>query len=63
MDIFAKIFNGWKPLTIFTKMSILDGWQDSDYTNALRAKMKVATLKFLRIRYKIIADLFKNQNQ
>ena len=45
MDIFAKIFNGWKPLTIFTKMSILDGWQDSDYTNALRAKMKVATLK------------------
>ena len=46
MDIFAKIFNGWKPLTIFTKMSILDGWQDSDYTNALRAKMKVATLKF-----------------
>ena len=44
-------------------MAILDGWQDSDYTNALRDKMKVATLKFLRIQCKIIADLFKNQNQ
>ena len=27
MELFAKIVNGWKPLTIFAKSSILDVWQ------------------------------------
>ena len=31
MENFAKIVNGWKPLTIFAKHSILDVWQDSEY--------------------------------
>ena len=26
MERFAKIVNGFKPLTIFTKLSILDPW-------------------------------------
>ena len=30
MDYFAKIGNGNKPLTIFTKFSILDVWQGSE---------------------------------
>ena len=31
MERFAKIVNGWKPLTILIKRSILDIWQGSVY--------------------------------
>ena len=31
MKRFAKIFNSFEPLTIFTKHSILDIWQVSEY--------------------------------
>ena len=31
MERFAKIINGFQPLTIFAKQSILDVWQDSEY--------------------------------
>ena len=27
MELFTKIINGWKPLTIFSKGSILEVWQ------------------------------------
>ena len=32
MKIFAKIVNGWKPLTIIAKGFILGAWQGSEYT-------------------------------
>ena len=31
MELFAKIVDGWHPLNIFTKSSILDVWQFSEY--------------------------------
>ena len=31
MEFFAKIIEGWKPLIIFEKKSILDVWQGSEY--------------------------------
>ena len=33
MESFAKIVNGFKPLTIFAKLSILDVWLGSEYTS------------------------------
>ena len=33
-ELFAKIANGWKLLTIFTKGSILDDWQRSEYASS-----------------------------
>ena len=33
MDLFAKIINGWKTLTIFAKRSILDIWLGSEYAS------------------------------
>ena len=33
MERFAKIINGWKPLIIFAKRSILDVWQNSHYAS------------------------------
>ena len=32
-SFFVKIVNDWKPLTIFPKSSILDGWLGSEYTS------------------------------
>ena len=32
---FAKIVNSYVPLTVFTKCSILDGWQDSEYASGV----------------------------
>ena len=34
MDLFAKIFDEWKQLTIFEKSSILDVWSGSEYASA-----------------------------
>ena len=31
MERFQKLVNGFKPLTIFSKRSILDAWQGSEY--------------------------------
>ena len=31
MELFVKIVNGWQPLTIFAKSSILDVCQGSEY--------------------------------
>ena len=32
-SFFVKIVNDWKPLTIFPKSSIVDGWLGSEYTS------------------------------
>ena len=34
---FAKIVNGWNPLTNHAKSSILDVWQGSEYTSAVQS--------------------------
>ena len=36
MQLFAKIANGWKPLTIFPKNFILDIWQVSEFASACK---------------------------
>ena len=33
MELFAKIVNGFYPLTILKENSILDVWQDSEYAS------------------------------
>ena len=33
MEYFAKVVNGWKPLTISLKSSILDVWQGAKYAS------------------------------
>ena len=35
MNLFAKIVNGWKPLTFFAKSSNLDVWQGSEYASCI----------------------------
>ena len=35
MERFAKIVNGYQLLTIFTKRSILDIWQGSEYASSI----------------------------
>ena len=35
MEGFGKIVNGWKPLTIFVKRSILNVWQGFEYASEL----------------------------
>ena len=32
MKLFAKIFHGWKSLSVFSEMSSLDVWLDFEYT-------------------------------
>ena len=34
MEIFAKIVNGFQPLTFFAKSSIVEVWQGSEYASA-----------------------------
>ena len=34
MDLFAKIVNGFGPLTVFVKSSISDTWLGSEYLSA-----------------------------
>ena len=40
MERFAKIVNGWKPLTIFGKYFIIDVWQDLKYASASTSKQQ-----------------------
>ena len=46
MEHFAKTVNGFKPLIILAKISILDVWQSSDYAsdNYEVPRQKPATL-------------------
>ena len=45
MELFAKLFNGFQPLAIFAKSSILDVAQGSEYVaeylKALRSKLNM----------------------
>ena len=40
MERFAKIVNGFKPLTIFAKRSILDVWQDTKSISKRKKSLK-----------------------
>ena len=42
MDRFAKIFNGFQPITIFAKRSNLDLWQGSEFTPDSVAKRNIS---------------------
>ena len=46
MEFFAKINNGFHPLTIFTKNSILDVWLGSEYPSAWTTKLSIYSLCF-----------------
>ena len=35
MELFAKIVNDWKPLSIFAKRSILEFWPGSEYSSGI----------------------------
>ena len=68
IEVFTKIVNGFSFLTIFTKSSILDIWQDSEFasepSNNLRKKLHLRCLAgswiHLCINYfrKTVASLF-----
>ena len=41
MELFSEIVNGFQPLTISTKSSVLDVWQGSEYVSGnIQRKMK-----------------------
>ena len=40
MERFPKIVNGFQPLIIFAKCSILDIWQDSEYASEIEETEK-----------------------
>ena len=40
MDPFWEIVNGQKPLSIFTKRSILNVWKGSEYTTTTNTEQK-----------------------
>ena len=48
--LLAKIVSGWKPLTIFAKVSILDPWQGFEYTFEMHTQM----------HYTIMWNVFKS---
>ena len=43
------MINGYKLLTIFTKCSILDGWQGSEYASVLQYLTIITPIKYLII--------------
>ena len=47
MKHFAKIVSDWKPLTIFTKRSTLEVWQDSRYATAISTAVLITHSSFL----------------
>ena len=55
-EIFLNKVNGWKPLTIITKSSILDAWPGSEYTCGL------IKFSFTSIFYFILQCLFYNSS-
>ena len=48
MELCEKIVNGWKPLIIFAKCSILDVWSGSKHASAFR----------LCVEYDVIYNFF-----
>ena len=45
IEFFAKIVNGWKPLIIFAKSSLLETWLGSEYTSVNFDNYKLAIFK------------------
>ena len=39
MGLFSNVVNGWKPLTIFAKSSLVDAWLGSEYTSETYHKL------------------------
>ena len=48
MELFVRTVNGWKPLIIFAKRFILDGWQGSNYTSANQSSRPIITENHLK---------------
>ena len=46
MEIFVKIFNGYKSFAIFVTSSILDILQDSEYISAINSTRSPELVKF-----------------
>ena len=49
MEYFTKIVTRYKSLTIFTKHSILDVWQGSEYACVLQYLAIITSIKYLII--------------
>ena len=49
MELFVKIVNDWKSLTIFTKSFILDAWQGSKYASAEYKVHRLSTFAILHV--------------
>ena len=48
MEFFAKIVNGFQPLNLFAKISILDVWLGSKYASALYLNITILS-RYLKI--------------
>ena len=48
MELFVRTVNGWKPLIIFAKRFILNGWQGSKYVSANQSSGAVITENHLK---------------
>ena len=59
MDFFAKIVNGWKPLTIFAKSFIFDVWMVSEYDSEGNAKILYKRIRDLLFCLQILAIFLK----
>ena len=57
-ELFAKIVNSWKLLTIFPKGSILDVWQGSEYDSENDQNSNFCKPGLNRERW---VDLFRNE--
>ena len=53
MNIFPKIVNGYKPLTIFERVS--DVWHDLEYTSDKRFSYVLRRLCFLKNKQEVIS--------
>ena len=43
-ELFAKTVNSWMPLNIFTKSSILDVWQGSEYASVAQVQRSTGSI-------------------
>ena len=59
MELFAKIVNGWKLLTIFTKRSILVFWYCFEYVHEICSNVALKTSELRRYRSRIRTHLVK----
>ena len=74
MELLVKIVNGWKPLSIFAKSSILDVWHGFEYASNKFTKyliykvrnvgafIRSCFLKFLKINFQTIFPNLRNSS-